>query len=141
MSSFVIRIARTLSQGSEGLTPRRSASLDEDGVIPQQPVLRRLSMSPSFNDFSLSVQEDAEEEYRSLVIEQLATKSRDVIETRKLEVTQRRAPAAAGSPRNVVHPADATTSATSPRPMKSRSVKVMGMDAYDYCELLRSSSL
>lgn len=58
MSSFVIRIARTLSQGSEGLTPRRSASLDEDGVFPQQPVLRRLSMSPSFNDFSLSVQED-----------------------------------------------------------------------------------
>lgn len=51
------------------------------------------------------------------------------------------APAAAGSPRNVVHPADATTSATSPRPVKSRSVKVMGMDAYDYCELLRSSSL
>jgi len=142
MSSFVVRIARTLSQTSDGITPRRSNSLDED---PLQVAPHRLSMSPSFNDFSLNAQGDAQEEYSAFEAEQLATKSRNSVEVHRTDVVQCSAPVAACSPRSEVLAPKATTSAawpaTSPRTLKSRSIKVMGMDAYDYCELLRSSSL
>lgn len=139
MSSIVGRLARTLSQGSDGLAHRRSTSaMDEDGVSPRRVVLHRLSASPSFNDFSLSVHEDAEEEYRPVAAGDMATKASDMVGIRQPEA-MRFQTAVASSPPPGVLPPEAT--AASPRTAKSKPIKIMGMDPYDYCELLRGSSL
>lgn len=139
MSSIVGRLARTLSQGSDGLAHRRNTSAtDEDGVSPRQVVLHRLSASPSFNDFSLSVHEDAEEEYRPVAAGTMVAKPSDIVGSRP-PVAMRYQTAVASSPPQGVLPPGAT--ATSPRTAKSKPIKIMGMDPYDYCELLRGSSL
>jgi len=142
MASIVGRLARTLSQGPEE-AHRRGASLGEGGVLgpaPATPMASpRLSTSPSFNDFSLSVHEDAEEEYRSVFAGPGGMKAIDQPQGAQCNDL------AAGSQtiEGVLLPKDAAaaTAAHAPLRSKARSVKVMGMDAYDYCDLLRSGSL
>lgn len=59
MTSFVGRLARTLSGGGEGMQHHRVASAPEAIEIPKaEPAKPRMSTSPSFNDFSLRVEED-----------------------------------------------------------------------------------
>lgn len=140
MSSFVGRLARTLSQGSDGLTPRRSTSLDEESDTPRRVALHRLSASPSFNDFSLNAQEDAEEEYKAFAPDNVAPRLHDGEDPGQQRALQCHVPAAEVPARAGVLPPEATGT-TTPRPIKSKSIKIMGMDPYDYCELLRSSCL
>lgn len=58
MSSFVGRLARTLSGGGEGMHHRVASAPEAIEVPKAEAVKPRMSSSPSFNDFSLRVEED-----------------------------------------------------------------------------------
>lgn len=140
MTTIVGRLARSLSQGPDGLPHRRSTSAtDDDNLSPRRMGLQRLSGSPSFNDFSLSVREDAEEEYRPLVVGKMATKPEDIIGVHQPEAMRyQTAVPSSPPPSSTLHHG---AMSASPRAVKSKPIKIMGMDPYDYCELLRGSSL
>ncbi|CAD7699344.1 unnamed protein product [Ostreobium quekettii] len=144
MASIVGRLARTLSSGAEEASHRRSSSSSDGcggGILSPRPVgTPRISTSPSFNDFSLNAQEDAEEEYRSLFADMADAKTIcdngiDQSNTTRCENSTAGAQPVGAVPPKAVPTARATLKS------RARSVKVMGMDAYDYCDLLRSSSL
>lgn len=147
MASIVGRLARTLSQGAEEASHRRSSSSIDGGggggggvVSPRPAGTPRISASPSFNDFSLNAQEDAEEEYRSLFADLADAKTicdNGIDQSRTSHCEN----STAGPQALVAVPPKAGPSARATLKARARSVKVMGMDAYDYCDLLRGSSL
>lgn len=168
MTSLVGRLARTLSQGSGSTAEaerQRRGSFCSEGSPRLWPALSsptgqsKLSTSPSFNDFSLSVQEDAVEELGSLFDStdggSTSLMSDDTIfsidkakyDNQGQQGTQACGPFASAFAAKTAGPeitasVPAPTSiATQSVPAKTKRVKIMGMDAYDYCDLLRSSSL
>lgn len=112
MSSFVRRLAKSFSLD----TPPSSASWNpsDQGITTSTPtpIPRRFSASPSFNDFSLNVQDEFEDELGAVPITRPPLTTNDSV---------------ASSP--------ATSAASTPKQ------KIAGMDPYDFCDLLKSSSL
>lgn len=70
MTSFVGRLARTFSQGTNDGGHRRAVSTPEAvdvGLPHTQELKTKLSSSPSFNDFSLRTEADGERNPRHLL--------------------------------------------------------------------------
>lgn len=168
MTSIVGRLARTLSGNAGGGLPevehhRRNSSIADGSprVLAAGSLSSptRMSTSPSFNDFSLSVQEDVAEEYGP-IFNRVDTANGSLMSDDTIFAMDKASfdtpgqqgslawgpfaavlsPRAARPPTVVTAP---NVAATAPQavPTKTKSVKIMGMDAYDYCDLLRSSSL
>lgn len=157
MSTFVGRLARTFSQGPgcSETSHRRVSSTPESVDIPSphvQDARPKLSTSPSFNDFSLRTEEDAVEELGWLGAS-LSLGSPSAGDSSKASGSMfsfdGADSTACGSPTTpmALLPTTATAavaqtpSAPIPVPKSKRRTKIMGMDAYDYCDLIRSSSL
>ncbi|GMH43314.1 hypothetical protein BSKO_11236 [Bryopsis sp. KO-2023] len=155
MSSFVGRLARTLSQGSgnnSDTTHRRISSSPDAFERAPVETKTRMSASPSFNDFSLRVEEDAEEmgmwwspswSQELPVAETNSTKNTapmlSMTSTSSLQsVSSGTLLPAAAAVAPVSHTPSAPVEISAP---KRRRPTIMGMDAYDYCDLIKSSSM
>lgn len=150
MASIMGRLARTLAQGGEGISGgggslaegerhRRMASVVNEsggaGLLSPRGQ-SKLSTSSSFNDFSLLVQEDAVEEYGTFFGSTNTGDAGGFLEgCFSTASVQNKDISPAARP-------DAAAVAGVPRALSSRtgSLKVMGLDAYDYHDLLRSNS-
>ena len=165
MTSFVRRLAKSLSHDSGAGGPRDPRCPEPLSTKHSSP--RQLSASPSFNDFSLRAEEDGERIRDATRSAQC--RSRAAVEefgrafwTKTPTATTMHRPTASSSGNAtsffddgglsrllggstptespVGSPTESTSSMMSALPKKTTR-KIVGLDPYDFCDLLKSSSL
>lgn len=151
MTSFMGRLARTLSSGGDGMHHRVTSAPEAIEIPKAEAIKPRMSTSPSFNDFSLRVEEDAQEELGWLMPSLSMDSSSqanacDLASPTMSDGSSLRSVASCNQstllPTAAAAAAAPAQSSPAPIPPKGKlRTKIMGMDAYDYCDLIRTSSL
>ena len=165
MASFVRRLAKSLSHDASAGGPHDPRCLEPRSTKHSYP--RQLPTSPSFNDFSLRTEEDGEhtrDVTRRAQCHVQRSKNLDRPSGRRLPPRRRcivrRHPPPVTRHLSVFHsgglsrfvggstlselpvrsPTELTPSMMSALPKKTTR-KIVGLDPYDFCDLLKSSSL